>query len=168
MRKRLILTQDRRRGADQGDARGEVGPGGPAVATGTSLGRGCHPVQREVEMTILFLSDVPLHRERIEPLIRGRHTIVVGRDGVEGQALARAVRPDLLVIDRTLPVLDRWDYARILSNDPQLFDVPIIALVVHGNERDRARALASGCREYLERPVSTDELLAHFERLEAA
>lgn len=119
-------------------------------------------------MTILFLSDVPLHRDRLEPLIQGRHTIVVGRDGVEGQALARAVHPDLVVVDRTLPVLDQWDYVRILKNDPQLYGVPIIALVVHADEKDRARALASGCQAYLSRPVATDELCAHFDRLEAA
>jgi CheY-like chemotaxis protein len=119
-------------------------------------------------MTILFLSDVPLHRERIEPLVRGRHTIVVGRDGVEGQALARTVRPDLIVVDRTLPVLDQWDYVRILKNDPQLYDVPIIALVVHDSERDRAAALASGCVDYVTRPITPQDLSAHFDGLEAA
>ncbi len=119
-------------------------------------------------MTILFLSDVPLHRERIEPLIQGRHTIVVGRDGVEGQAMARAVHPDLVVVDRTLPVVDQWDYVRILKNDPNLYDVPVIALVVHASERDRARALASGCHDYISRPISSADLCGHFDRLEAA
>jgi two-component system cell cycle response regulator DivK len=119
-------------------------------------------------MTILILSDVPVHRERIEPLIQGKHTIIVGRDGVEGQALARTVRPDLVVIDRTLPVLDQWDYVRILKNDPLLQGIPIVALVVHTSARDRARAMASGCREYLARPLSPAELCDHFDRLVAA
>ncbi len=118
-------------------------------------------------MTILFLSDVAVHPERIEPLVDADHTVVVGRDGVEGQSLARSVQPDLVVVDRTLPVLDQWDYVRILKNDPELGGVPVVAMVVNGGPRDRARALASGCRDYIERPIDADELEGRFEQLAA-
>jgi CheY-like chemotaxis protein len=85
---------------------------------------------------------------------------VDGRQGVEA---ARAGRPDLVLMDMSLPVLDGWEATRQLKADPGTRGIPVIALTAHAMSGDREKALEAGCDDYDTKPVEWDRLLAKVE-----
>ena len=95
-----------------------------------------------------------LHRR----LTRWGHTVLIARDGREGIAMARAERPDLIVMDLSLPALDGWQATRTLKGSDETKDIPILALTAHAMARDREKALAAGCDDFAVKPVSFDDV----------
>ena len=91
--------------------------------------------------------------------------ISIASDGEQGIAMAHRERPDLILMDLGLPVLDGWAAARLLKDSPETKEIPIIALSAHTMPGDRERALAAGCDEYEPKPVSFERLLAKIEAL---
>jgi two-component system, cell cycle response regulator DivK len=85
--------------------------------------------------------------------------ITVAKDGVEGVNLAATDRPDLILMDLKLPVMDGWEAARRLKADPGTANIPIIALSSHAMVGDRERALAAGCDEFDTKPIDFDRLV---------
>lgn len=86
--------------------------------------------------------------------------VLVARDGAAGVEAAKAERPDLILMDLGLPVLDGWGATRALKADPATRAIPVIALSAHAMSDDRARALEAGCDEYDVKPVELPRLLA--------
>lgn len=82
--------------------------------------------------------------------------VIQARDGRTGVALARERRPDLIILDIQLPVLDGYEVARRLRAEPTLADVPIVAVTSFAMAGDRERILAAGCTDYLEKPINPD------------
>ncbi len=74
--------------------------------------------------------------------------VVVAKNGREALTLARSERPDLILMDLNLPVLDGWEATRQLKSSPELQAIPVIALTSHAMAGDRERALAAGCDDY--------------------
>jgi two-component system, cell cycle response regulator DivK len=115
---------------------------------------------------ILYVEDnednVYMLRRRLER--RGIEVLVAG-DGEAGIAAAERERPDLILLDLSLPVIDGWEAARRLKSDPGTRAIPIIALSAHAMAGDRERALAAGCDEYDTKPVDLAALLAKIEAL---
>jgi CheY-like chemotaxis protein len=91
--------------------------------------------------------------------------VSVAPDGERGVAMARAERPDLILMDLGLPILDGWEAARLLKNAPETWSIPIIALSAHAMAGDREKAIAAGCDDYDAKPVDLASLLAKMRAL---
>lgn len=97
------------------------------------------------------------------------HEVVQARDGREGIALAAQHKPDLILVDIQLPMMDGYEVARHLRDNPDLDGVPIVALTSFAMAGDRERALAAGCTGYIEKPINPDGFVSEIERyIEAA
>ncbi|WP_418159742.1 response regulator [Benzoatithermus flavus] len=115
---------------------------------------------------ILYVEDnednLYMLKSRLE---RRGHTVLVARDGRAGVEAARAERPDLVLLDLSLPVLDGWEAARLLKDDALTRAIPIIALSAHAMAGDRSRALGAGCNDYDTKPVDFTRLLGRIKAL---
>ncbi len=85
--------------------------------------------------------------------------VVVAKNGREALTLARSERPDLILMDLNLPVLDGWEATRQLKSSPELRAIPVIALTSHAMAGDREKALAAGCDDYDTKPIDLTRLL---------
>lgn len=110
--------------------------------------------------TILVVEDAALNLDLMVQLLEDDYAIVTAGDGAEGLAAAARDRPDLVLMDLSLPVMDGWEATRRLKADPALRHIPVIALSAHAMRGDAERALAQGCDDYLSKPVDEDLLFA--------
>ena len=85
--------------------------------------------------------------------------LIIARDGEQGLALARSERPDLILMDLSLPVLDGWEATRRLKASADLRSISVIALSSHAMAGDREKALAAGCDDYDTKPIDLQRLL---------
>ncbi len=85
--------------------------------------------------------------------------VLVARDGASGVEIARSERPDLILMDLGLPVMDGWEASRRLKSDRVTSHIPVIALSAHAMSNDRTQALEAGCDEYDVKPVEWTRLL---------
>ena len=90
---------------------------------------------------------------------RAGYTVLVATDGEQGVAMAAAEKPDLILMDLRLPVLDGWEATRRIKANPETQHIPVIALSAHAMTGDRERALAAGCDDYDTKPVELPRLL---------
>ena len=91
--------------------------------------------------------------------------IMVAENGEKGCTMALSERPDIILMDLEMPVVDGWEATRRLKADPQTRDIPIIALSAHALGGSREKALAAGCDEFDTKPVEFDRLVATMRRL---
>ena len=109
---------------------------------------------------ILLVEDNELNRDMLSRrLARHGFDVVIAVDGAEGVAMAAAERPDLILLDLSLPVMDGWEAARRIRDQESGSAVPIIALTAHAMEADRALAEAAGCDDYDTKPIELPRLL---------
>ena len=92
------------------------------------------------------------------------YDVVEAEDGVQAISLARSVRPDLILMDISIPELDGWEATRILRADPATKGTPIIALTAHALPDDRERAAQVGFTAYLAKPVEPRAVVAEVKR----
>lgn len=108
---------------------------------------------------ILVVEDNALHRELMTDLLRANgFDVLEAGDGEEGLKAAREGRPDLIVMDMQMPVMDGIRAASILKADPDTRAIKILAVTAFAMKGDRERILMSGVDEYLPKPVNTREL----------
>jgi two-component system cell cycle response regulator DivK len=114
----------------------------------------------EAGMKILYVEDnddnVYMLRKR---LTRAGFTVVIATDGVQGVAMAGSERPDLIIMDLTLPDMDGWEATRRIKSDPATKHIPVVALTANAMEGDREKALAAGCDDFDTKPVELPRLL---------
>jgi len=91
--------------------------------------------------------------------------VLVAENGEIGCAKAAAEKPDLIVMDLELPVVDGWEATRRLKNNPATRDIPVIALSAHALAGSREKALAAGCNEFDTKPVDFDRLVTSIRRV---
>jgi CheY-like chemotaxis protein len=91
---------------------------------------------------------------------RAGFTVMVARDGEQGVTMADSERPDLILMDLRLPVIDGWEATRRIKANPATRHIPILALSAHAMAGDRANALAAGCDDYDTKPVDLPRLRA--------
>lgn len=115
---------------------------------------------------ILLVEDNELNRDMLSRrLIRRGYEVVMATDGAEALTAAARERPDLILMDMSLPTMDGWEASRRLKADGALRGIPVIALTAHAMSGDRERALDAGCDEFDTKPVEFDRLLAKMEQL---
>jgi CheY-like chemotaxis protein len=115
---------------------------------------------------ILLVEDNELNRDMLSRrLMRKGYEVVLAGDGAEGVAAATAGRPDLVLMDMSLPVLDGWEATRRLKAAPETRSIPVIALTAHALSSDREKALEAGCDDYDTKPIELPRLLEKIERL---
>ncbi len=118
---------------------------------------------------ILIVEDDELNRDSLRRLLRRRgYDILLAVDGEKALAVARAERPDVILMDMRLPGIDGWEATRRLKADPATRAIPIIALTAHAMASDRAEALAAGCDDHDTKPIDLDRLLPKIEALLAS
>ena len=119
---------------------------------------------------VLYVEDnddnVYMLKMRLELL--GDFDVVAAPDGEQGCAMALAERPDVILMDLEMPVVDGWEATRRLKDDPQTRDIPIIALSAHALAGEREKALAAGCDEFDTKPIEFERLVATLRRVLAA
>ncbi len=98
-------------------------------------------------------------------LKRRGYEVVVATDGQQGVDKARTERPDVVLLDMNLPVMDGWTAAGEIRKNPSTAKIPIIALTAHAMSGDRDKALAAGCDDYHAKPVDFSRLLGQIEAL---
>jgi two-component system cell cycle response regulator DivK len=81
--------------------------------------------------------------------------------------MALSERPDIILMDLEMPVVDGWEASRRLKRDPQTRDIPIIVLSAHTLAGERGKALAAGCNEFDTKPIEFDRLVATVRRIVA-
>jgi len=115
--------------------------------------------------TILLVEDNELNRDMLSRrLERKGYDILIAVDGAEGIAMAKEHKPDLILLDMSLPVMDGWQAAQQVKKDPETCDIAIIGLSAHAMDGDRERALDAGCDEYESKPIDFPGLLEKIER----
>ena len=98
-------------------------------------------------------------------LKRRGYDVVVATDGQQGVDRARSDKPDIILLDMNLPVMDGWTAARAIKDAHEIAHVPIIALTAHAMSGDREKALAAGCDDYHPKPVDFSRLVEQVEAL---
>ena len=110
--------------------------------------------------TILLAEDNELNRDMLlRRLERRGYRVVAATNGEDAITMAKADRPDLLLLDISLPILDGLEVASRIRADPQLRALPILGLSAHAMHGDRERALAAGCDDYDTKPVEIERLV---------
>ena len=115
---------------------------------------------------ILLIEDNDLNRDALSRLlVRQGFYVMSARDGAEGVELALQEKPDLILMDLGLPLIDGHEATRLLRATPATAGIPVIALTAHAMDTDRDKALASGCDAFETKPVVMTRLVAKIEAL---
>jgi two-component system, cell cycle response regulator DivK len=115
---------------------------------------------------ILLVEDNEMNREMLSRrLLRKGFEVLLAVDGLQGVDMAGAEKPDLILMDMSLPGIDGWEATRRIKADAATRATPVIALTAHAMSDDRAKALAAGCDEFDTKPVDLARLLAKMETL---
>jgi CheY-like chemotaxis protein len=110
---------------------------------------------------VLLVEDNEINREMLSRrLIRRGWTVVMAADGFEAVEMVSRERPDVVLMDMSLPVMNGWDATRAIKQNPGTAEVPIIALTAHAMVGDRESALAAGCDDFATKPVEFERLIA--------
>jgi two-component system cell cycle response regulator DivK len=96
-------------------------------------------------------------------LKRRGYEVEIAEDGQAGLDKARSAKPDLMLLDMNLPVMDGWTVAQNLKADEATKNIRIIALTAHAMAGDREKALAAGCDDYHAKPIDFSQLLNQIE-----
>ena len=116
---------------------------------------------------ILYVEDnddnVYMLKMRLELL--GEFEVLAAEDGEKGCEIALRERPDIILTDLEMPVIDGWEATRRLKGNPQTHDIPVIALSAHALAGEREKAIAAGCDEFDTKPIEFGRLVATVRRL---
>ena len=108
---------------------------------------------------ILYVEDVAQNRDIVRRYLSGLFDVLEAEDGEQGVEVAKREKPDLILMDLSLPRLDGWGATSKIKAEPALADTPVIALTAHSSPEDRARAKEVGCKAFLTKPIERELLL---------
>jgi two-component system cell cycle response regulator DivK len=115
---------------------------------------------------LLYVEDNEVNRDMLSRRLQRRgFEVLIASDGEQGVAMAAAEKPDLILMDMSLPVLDGWQATRRLKAAPDTAGIPVIGLTAHAMATDRDKCLEAGCDDYDTKPVELGRLLEKIERL---
>lgn len=108
---------------------------------------------------VLIVEDNPDNRILIADVLNSlKYDVLVAEDGETGVEMAVNEKPDLILMDLSLPLKDGWTATSEIKAKPELAHIPIIALTAHAMVGDRERALKAGCDDYIPKPIDLREL----------
>jgi CheY-like chemotaxis protein len=117
-------------------------------------------------MKILLVEDNPMNRDMLSRrLARRGFDVIVAVDGREALKRVADEKPDVVLMDLSLPVLSGWEATRRLKAAPETAGIPVIALTAHALSGDYQRAIEAGCDEYETKPVNLDRLIGKIDGL---
>ena len=115
---------------------------------------------------VLVVEDNEMNRDMLSRrLTRRGFQVILAVDGQQGVDLARSERPDIILMDMSLPVVDGWEATRRVKSDDATRGVPVIGLTAHAMAGDREKAIEAGCDDYDTKPVELERLIGKMERL---
>jgi CheY-like chemotaxis protein len=97
----------------------------------------------------------------------GDFEVLAAEDSEKGCKLAMTERPDVILMDLEMPVVDRWESVRTLKKDPRTRNIPIIGTSAYAQDSEREQAIATGCDEFDAKPIEFQALVATIRRLVA-
>ena len=113
--------------------------------------------------TILVVEDIELNRDLLVQILEDDFEVITAEDGAAGIARAAESRPDVILMDLSLPGIDGWEATRRLKADAALKSIPVIALTAHAMQGDEEKARAAGCDDYVTKPIDEDLLIEKIE-----
>jgi CheY-like chemotaxis protein len=115
---------------------------------------------------ILVVEDNEENRDALSRRLERRgFEVLIATDGRVGVEMARAEKPDLILMDMNMPEVDGWEATRQIKAEPGSGTVPVIALTAHAMTGDRERAMEAGCTDYHTKPIEFPKLLAQIENI---
>jgi len=116
--------------------------------------------------TILIAEDNPVNRELLREILEaGEYRVIEAADGEQALSKIGETKPDLVLLDINMPVLDGFATLRRLRECPDSFNVPAVAVTAYAMKEDRERILAAGFDGYVSKPINTTALLKELQRL---
>jgi CheY-like chemotaxis protein len=117
-------------------------------------------------MNILIAEDNAINRELLRELLETRgHTVVEACNGEEALRVLEGSKPDILLLDLGMPVLDGYETVRKIRENPGLAALPVLAVTAYAMQGDKERILSSGFDGYLSKPITATLLFQELERL---
>ena len=115
---------------------------------------------------VLLVEDNELNRDMLSRrLQRAAYEVSTAGDGEQALQMIRQQRPDVVLLDMSLPVKDGWTTCREIRQEASIANTPIIALTAHVMGADRDKALAAGCDDYATKPIDFPQLLEKIDAL---
>ena len=114
---------------------------------------------------ILLAEDNEFNRDLVTQILEGEYDIVAVMDGAAAVTAALEKRPDLILMDMGLPIVDGWEATRRIKEHEVLRTIPVVAVTSHAMREDERRARAAGCDDYLAKPIDQDDLVAKIRKL---
>jgi two-component system cell cycle response regulator DivK len=115
---------------------------------------------------ILLVEDNEMNRDMLSRRLQRRgFEVLTATDGLAAVEIAAAERPDLVLMDMSLPGIDGWEATRRLKGAARTGGIPVIALTAHAMASDREKSLGAGCDDYDTKPIDLGRLVNKIERL---
>jgi CheY-like chemotaxis protein len=115
---------------------------------------------------VLLVEDNEMNRDMLSRRLTKRgYTVAMAVDGQQGIDMALSEKPDIILLDMSLPIVDGWEAAQQIKANPASAGVPLIALTAHAMASDRERAISAGCDDFDTKPVELPRLLGKIETL---
>ena len=115
---------------------------------------------------ILLVEDNEMNRDMLSRrLVRNGFEVVMAVNGQEGVDKTVSEKPDLVLMDMSLPIMDGWEATRQLKANATTKGIPVIALTAHAMESDREQALQAGCDDFDTKPIELPRLLGKINAL---
>lgn len=115
--------------------------------------------QKVVSRKILIVEDNQDSRELVVKILKNKgYQIIEAIDGVEALEKARVEKPDLILMDISIPKIDGYEVTKRLKSEEDFKDIPIVALTAHAMKGDREKFITAGFEGYISKPINVREL----------
>jgi two-component system, cell cycle response regulator DivK len=114
---------------------------------------------------ILVVDDTEWNRDLLVQLLEDEYSVLQAVDGAEGVRKTEEEKPDLILMDLGMPVMDGWEATRRIKGNDALKHIPIIAVTSHAMVGDEIDARKAGCDDYLSKPIDEDALIKKIKTL---
>ena len=112
--------------------------------------------------TVLIVEDVDLNIDLLQQILEDEYEVLVAKDGAQGVSMAEECKPDLVLMDISLPVMDGYEATRRIRRT--LPNLPVIGVSAHAMQGDEEKALSAGCSDYLTKPIDEALLVQKLKR----